>query len=54
VVGLVGGAAAVAVVFPTVNSDECDQRQKDRELKEQAEEDALEAGLPLKLAPGVS
>ncbi|MFJ2008096.1 hypothetical protein [Streptomyces chartreusis] len=54
VVGLVSAVAAAAVVFPAINSDERDQRQEDRDLKEQAEEDALEAGLPLKLAPGVS
>ncbi|WND23604.1 hypothetical protein [Streptomyces violaceus] len=52
--GLVGGLAAAAVVIPAINSDKRDQRQEDRDLKEQSEEDALEAGLPLKLAPGVS
>lgn len=54
VVGLVGGVAAVAVVSPAINSDKRDQRQEDRDLEEQAEEDALEAGLPLMLTPGVS
>ncbi|MEW2810908.1 hypothetical protein AB0929_28015 [Streptomyces massasporeus] len=54
VVGLVGGGAAVAALGPAINSDKRDQRQEDRDLKEQAEEDALEAGLPLKLTPGVS
>ncbi|MFF9569967.1 hypothetical protein [Streptomyces sp. NPDC014685] len=53
-VALVASAAAVAVVAPAINSDKRDQRQEDRELEDKAEEDALEAGLPLKLAPGTS
>lgn len=51
---MVAAIAAVAVVAPARNSDKRDQRAEDRELGEKAEEDALEGGLPLKLAPGVN
>lgn len=54
VIALMATGAAIAVVAPAINSDNHDQRAEDRELKEASEEDALEAGLPLKLAPGIS